>query len=63
MYPGDSVLLWHRHEATQPLGGVKLAHSPDLIAAGEGVARVPGTPAPPPGVTLAQVQVQEVARC
>ena len=59
------MLLWHRHEATQHLGGLKLAHSPDLIAAGEGVARVPGTPAPPPGVTLAQVQVQvqEVARC
>ena len=59
----DSVLLWYEGQndvREGPKGGVRLAYSPDLIAAGQHTARVPDRPPLPSGVNINQVSSKTI---
>ena len=57
----DSLLAWYTSDhrttssSSSPLGGIKVSQSPDLLAAGQYSARVPGRPGLPSQVRLEQV--------
>ena len=63
MLYSDSVLLWYEGQNNVregPKGGVRLADSPDLIAAGQHTARVPDRPPLPSGVNINQVSNKKI---
>ena len=58
MLYSDSVLAWYNSEdktRSSPQGGLTLSHSPDLLAAGQYSARVPGRPKLPTNVKMDQL--------
>ena len=63
MLYSDSLLAWYSSDhrtssgssSSSPLGGIKLSERPDLLAAGQYSARVPGRPGLPSKVGLDQV--------
>ena len=63
MLYSDSVLLWYEGQndvREGPKVGVRLADSPDLIAAGQHTARVPDRPPLPSGVNINQVSYKKI---
>ena len=61
----DSVMLWYegQNEVREgPKGGVRLADSPDLIAAGQHTTRVPDKPSLPAGVNMNQVCFKKIVQ-
>ena len=54
----DSLLAWYDtdHKTRRPaMAGLRLSHSPDLVAAGQFSARVPSRPSLPTNVLIDQV--------